>query len=112
MLDSIKSADKRPRPLSDIFPTASAEALDLMRQCFQFNPNKRISGILHARPFAHSVSCNGLFLRLVLPGCICCDSHSSAADALRHPYVARFHNPEDEPACPRILRIQIDDNTK
>ena len=33
-------------------------------------------------------------------------------EALRHRYVAAFHNSADEPACPRPLRIQVDDNTK
>lgn len=36
----------------------------------------------------------------------------SAYEALRHPYVAQFHNEADEPPCPHVLRIQIDDNTK
>eukprot|EP01056_Protomagalhaensia_sp_Gyna25_P002720 Protomagalhaensia_sp_Gyna_25__2719@NODE_255_length_4149_cov_33_394647_g196_i0_p1_GENE_NODE_255_length_4149_cov_33_394647_g196_i0NODE_255_length_4149_cov_33_394647_g196_i0_p1_ORF_typecomplete_len515_score78_95Pkinase/PF00069_25/4_9e69Pkinase_Tyr/PF07714_17/8_6e39Kinaselike/PF14531_6/2_8e13Kdo/PF06293_14/7_8e09Pkinase_fungal/PF17667_1/1_2e07WaaY/PF06176_11/9_5e06RIO1/PF01163_22/0_00038FTA2/PF13095_6/0_052APH/PF01636_23/0_03Seadorna_VP7/PF07387_11/0_057EcKinase/PF02958_20/0_25_NODE_255_length_4149_ len=36
----------------------------------------------------------------------------SAEDALKHPYVAQFHNPEDEPSCNRVIRIPIDDNTK
>lgn len=76
MLESLP--DTRPRALSEMFPTASAEALDLLRLCLQFNPDKRIT----------------------------------AHQALRHPYVAQFHNPDDEPACPRIIRIAIDDNTK
>lgn len=36
----------------------------------------------------------------------------SAKEALAHPYVAAFHNPDDEPACPRILRIKVSDNEK
>lgn len=36
----------------------------------------------------------------------------SAKEALRHPYVAQFHNPEDEPECPHVIRIPIDDNVK
>jgi len=36
----------------------------------------------------------------------------TAFEALRHPYVAQFHNEADEPPCPRVLKIQIDDNTK
>jgi mitogen-activated protein kinase 15 len=36
----------------------------------------------------------------------------SAKDALRHPYVIQFHNPEDEFDCDRTIRIPIDDNTK
>jgi mitogen-activated protein kinase 15 len=36
----------------------------------------------------------------------------TAEQALRHPYVAQFHNPEDEPVCTRRIRIPIDDNTK
>jgi mitogen-activated protein kinase 15 len=40
------------------------------------------------------------------------DERISAKEALRHPYVAQFHNADDEPAAPRVLRIQVDDNTK
>lgn len=36
----------------------------------------------------------------------------SADAALSHPYVAQFHNPQDEPVCRRIVSIPIDDNTK
>merc|ERR1740138_751953 len=36
----------------------------------------------------------------------------SASDALRHPYVVQFHNPDDEFNCDRVIRIPIDDNTK
>ena len=35
-----------------------------------------------------------------------------AEEALRHPYVAAFHNPAEEPTCPKIIRIPIGDNTK
>lgn len=40
------------------------------------------------------------------------DKRISAADALRHPYVAAFHNTAEEPACPKVIRIPIGDNTK
>ncbi|OLP87897.1 Extracellular signal-regulated kinase 2 [Symbiodinium microadriaticum] len=76
MLESLPMS--RPRPLSEMFPSASVEALDLLRLCLQFNPNKRVS----------------------------------AKEALRHPYVVQFHNPEDEFDCDRTIRIPIDDNTK
>eukprot|EP01054_Gregarina_sp_Poly1_P003887 Gregarina_sp_Poly_1__3886@NODE_2161_length_2576_cov_270_022718_g1394_i0_p1_GENE_NODE_2161_length_2576_cov_270_022718_g1394_i0NODE_2161_length_2576_cov_270_022718_g1394_i0_p1_ORF_typecomplete_len525_score60_51Pkinase/PF00069_25/5_9e70Pkinase_Tyr/PF07714_17/3_8e39Kinaselike/PF14531_6/4e14Kdo/PF06293_14/7_8e09Pkinase_fungal/PF17667_1/1_3e07WaaY/PF06176_11/9_7e06RIO1/PF01163_22/0_00039FTA2/PF13095_6/0_073EFGbinding_N/PF07299_11/54EFGbinding_N/PF07299_11/0_41APH/PF01636_23/0_044Seadorna_VP7/PF07387_1 len=36
----------------------------------------------------------------------------SADDALKHPYVAQFHNPDDEPSCNRVIKIPIDDNVK
>lgn len=36
----------------------------------------------------------------------------TAYEALRHPYVAAFHNEADEPPCPYVLKIQVDDNTK
>lgn len=76
MLESLSMS--RAKPLNGMFPSASNEALDLLRQCFQFNPTKRIS----------------------------------AKDALKHPYVLQFHNPEDELDCDRVIRIPIDDNTK
>lgn len=76
MLESLPMS--RPRPLNEMFPGASVEALDLLRLCLQFNPTKRIS----------------------------------AKDALRHPYVVQFHNPDDELNCDRVIHIPIDDNTK
>lgn len=76
MLESLPKS--RPKPLAEMFPRASSEALDLLRLCFQFNPSRRIS----------------------------------AKDALRHPYVVQFHNPEDEFDCDRVIRIPVDDNTK
>jgi len=36
----------------------------------------------------------------------------SAKDAVRHPYVVQFHNPEEEIDCDHTIRIPIDDNTK
>lgn len=36
----------------------------------------------------------------------------TAEQALNHPYVAQFHNPEDEPVCGKIIKIPINDNTK
>ena len=36
----------------------------------------------------------------------------TAEEALRHPYVAQFHNPADEPVSTKVVRIPIDDNTK
>ncbi|KAF8059424.1 erkB [Scenedesmus sp. PABB004] len=64
--------------LADLFPHASAEALDLLSKLLQFNPAKRLS----------------------------------AAEALRHPYVAQFANPDDEPCCSKVVTIPINDNHK
>ena len=36
----------------------------------------------------------------------------TAEEALRHPFVERFHDPDTEPACDRIITVPIDDNTK
>merc|ERR1719456_2119359 len=41
MLESLPMC--RPRPLGEMFPSASVEALDLLRLCLQFNPTKRVS---------------------------------------------------------------------
>jgi len=41
MLESLPPSN--PRSLSDMYPNASAEALDLLRKLLQFNPNKRIT---------------------------------------------------------------------
>lgn len=66
------------KPIADMFPHASEDALDLLTKLLQFNPNKRLT----------------------------------AAEALAHPYVAQFHNPDDEPSCSRTITIPINDNHK
>lgn len=68
----------KTKPLHEFFPTASDEALDLLKNLLRFNPNKRFT----------------------------------AEEALEHPYVAEFHNIDDEPSCERVIEIAIDDNTK
>lgn len=70
--------DSKPKALSELFPNASEEALDILRAMLQFNPNKRLT----------------------------------AEEALKHPFVAQFHNPDDEPICEREIRIPIDDDHK
>jgi mitogen-activated protein kinase 15 len=76
MLDSLPPT--KPKPLHELFPTASEDALDLIKSLLHFNPTKRLS----------------------------------AEEALKHPYVAQFHNPEDEPICKRKIKITMDDNHK
>ena len=36
----------------------------------------------------------------------------NAEEALLHPFVARFHNPEDEPKCVKRIELPLDDNRK
>jgi serine/threonine protein kinase len=76
MLESMR-APPTPR-LEATFPSASPEALDLLRRLLHFNPDKRIS----------------------------------PEEALRHPFCAQFHNPQDEPVALCTITIPIDDNTK
>jgi mitogen-activated protein kinase 15 len=76
MLDSLPPT--KAKRLRDVFPTASDDALDLLRNLLQFNPHKRLT----------------------------------AEQALKHPYVAQFHNPDDEPVCTKKIHIPIDDNQK
>jgi len=40
------------------------------------------------------------------------DKRITAEQALEHPYLAQFHNPEDEPSCDKAIKIPIDDNKK
>merc|ERR1712110_1074341 len=68
----------QPTPLQEIYPHASEDALDLLRQLLQFDPHKRIT----------------------------------TEGALNHPYVAAFHNEEEEIVCEKVIRIAIDDDHK
>jgi mitogen-activated protein kinase 15 len=36
----------------------------------------------------------------------------TAEQAIRHPYLAQFHNPDDEPVCPGPIRLPMDDDTR
>jgi mitogen-activated protein kinase 15 len=76
MLESLPPT--KPKKLRDMFPTASDDALDLLKNLLQFNPNKRLT----------------------------------AEQALKHPYVAQFHNPDEEPVCTKKIFIPIDYNQK
>merc|ERR1712093_278191 len=76
MLESLPRT--QPTRLQEMFPHASEDALDLLRQLLQFNPHKRID----------------------------------TRGALNHPYVAAFHNEEEEIACEKVIKISIDDDHK
>ena len=76
MLDSLPAT--KQKKLRNMFPTASDEALDMIKNLLQFNPSKRLS----------------------------------VEQALKHPYVAQFHNPDEEPNCTKKINIPIDDNQK
>jgi len=41
MLESLHPT--KPKKLRDMFPTASEDALDLLKNLLQFNPNKRLT---------------------------------------------------------------------
>ncbi|WAQ81878.1 hypothetical protein PtA15_2A191 [Puccinia triticina] len=59
---------KKKKPFAQLYPNASALAIDLLEKCLTFNPKKRIT----------------------------CE------EALRHPYLASYHDPDDEPDSPPL----------
>jgi len=70
MLESLPSNRHRAldsNRFKEMFPSASPDGLQFLRECLRFNPGKRIT----------------------------------SDKALMHPYVSQFHNPQDEPSCPR-----------
>ena len=76
MLDSLPPP--RTKELTQIFPQAEPEAIDLIKKCLQFNPTKR----------------------------------PTAAEILKHPYVAKFHDEKNEVKAPKPITIPVQDNKK
>lgn len=76
MLESLPRT--QPTRLQEMFPHASEDALDLLKQLLQFNPHKRIT----------------------------------TEGALNHPFVAAFHNEDEEIICEKVIKISIDDDHK
>lgn len=76
MLESLNV--RKQKPLSELFPNACEDALHLLDNLLQFNPEKRLT----------------------------------ADEALKHRYLAQFHNPDDEPVLTKPIVIPIDDNKR
>ncbi|KXZ50454.1 hypothetical protein GPECTOR_16g628 [Gonium pectorale] len=93
-LDRIVEFCGRPSP-SDIAAIDSPFAATMMDSCSVVGGRRGAELLPNASPEA---------LDLL--------SRLSAEAALRHPYVAQFHNPADEPVCHRIIVLPISDNTK
>jgi len=76
MLENLPEPNERG--LESMYPSADADAHDLLKKLLMFNPDKRIT----------------------------------VEEALDHPYVGQFHNPEEEISCDKTIHIPIDDNKK
>ena len=76
MLDNLPPVQSRS--LTDMYPKASPEAIDMLKKLLYFNPTRRLN----------------------------------AEDALKHPFVIMFHDPQQEPTCPGPITIAFDDFTK
>lgn len=77
MLESLPPSTHK-RELSDLYPHATDDALDLLKKCLTFNPEKRIT----------------------------------AVEAIDHPFVAQFNQPDSKILCEKPIKICIDDNVK
>lgn len=65
---------KRGRDFEKLFPNGSKEAIDLLRQLFEYDPTKRIT----------------------------------AEQALKHPYLSKYHIPEDEPIAVPVRYLDFE----
>jgi hypothetical protein len=132
-LDSIQSpfaatmmescSTMQAKRIQDLFPHASRDACDLLVRLLQFNPKKRIrcGGAAPARRTRASRRCSAAPAAAPAAGAPAASEPAaapppppprSAEEALRHPYVNQFHNPDDEPSCSRVITIPINDNHK
>lgn len=106
MLESIPQGAIRYRLIGEVFPTASSEAIDVIRfdtPLFFLLLQDRI----------HLFFCICFFM--LFRSCFFFNplSRPSSEDLLRHAYVSEFHNEVDEPVFPGgPIRLAIDDNVK
>ncbi|KAG2424506.1 hypothetical protein HYH02_015176 [Chlamydomonas schloesseri] len=102
-LDRIVEFCGRPSP-SDVEAIDSPFAATMMESCAVSQARRLQDMFPHASPDAADL------LRKLLVF----NPHKrlTAEQALRHPYVAQFHNLADEPVCNRIIVLPISDNTK
>uniref|UniRef100_A0A7S0VD35 Mitogen-activated protein kinase n=1 Tax=Polytomella parva TaxID=51329 RepID=A0A7S0VD35_9CHLO len=102
-LDRIVEFTGRPSR-EDVEAVDSPFAASLMESCAVTHPRKLQDVFPNASPEAAD-----LLKRLLVfnPS-----RRLTAEQALRHPYVAQFHNSAEEPVCGRTLVLPISDNTK
>ncbi|KAK9833060.1 hypothetical protein WJX74_006151 [Apatococcus lobatus] len=102
-LDRIVTVTGRPSR-ADIEATGSTFASTMWEGMRDDKPADLAALFPHASPEALDL----------LKGLLQINPHKrlSAAQALQHPYVAQFHDPDHEPSAGRTITIPIDDNTK
>lgn len=111
------------KPIADMFPHASDDALDLLTKLLQVGGHQQsvggrcpLKGQPRRKPqHNRAVQPHGAWHQTFC--CVCLlqfnpSKRLTAAEALAHPYVAQFHNPADEPSCSKIITIPINDNHK
>ena len=102
--------------LTDMFPMASPEAADLLRSAFESKidwkqseyQNNVVSEIIPWHHFCSPPAYSGCRKLLVFNP----NKRLSPEQALKHPYVAQFHNSADEPSAGKVFVLPISDNTK
>ena len=99
--------------LKDLYPQASEDALDMMRVMLEFNPDKVRAAAPRSLPRAKSrtkqkTKKRATFARtslgLTLARALYFSQRMSAAEAMKHPYVAKFHDAANEPVLTEAIR--------
>ncbi|KAF9595398.1 hypothetical protein IFM89_000316 [Coptis chinensis] len=88
--------------LASVFPHVHSEAIDLVEKMLTFDPTQRITASVF--PHVHSEAIDLVEKMLTFDP----TQRITVEEALAHPYLARLHNTDYEPICPKPFSFDFE----